>query len=361
MRPLDGDGSTVVDLSVQSVLVAVATVLGLAVALRVVTAAPVTTQLFVVAILFGLALDPVVDRLEHRMHHRRGLAVALLCGLILVAVAAIVAVFGPATVEQARSFQQDLPEVVDQLTTIPVLGPVLEENDVPSKIESWLSDLPRELSGETDLVSNAAEAVTSAIIVVFALLLVLVALLIEGPELVRRIQAAVPERAAARVDRFGTIIHDVVGRYFAGSLVLATLQGLQVLVTGLVLGVPLSPLLALWAGAWSLVPQIGGAIGGITFVAVAFAAGPTTGVLAGIVFVIYLLFANNVLLPVIIGRSVDISPFTTMLAAISGFAVGGIIGAIIAAPVAGALKAMYFELRPHAPRAHDFDTALPTG
>ena len=341
----------IVDLSVRSVVVAIGTVLLLAVGLRVVTAAPITTQLFVLGCLFSLALDPVVERLERPMRGRRGLAVASLCGMILAGIVLLIVLVGPATVEQAQSFQEDLPQVLDQLTSIPLIGPVLADNDVPAKIEDWLSNLPKEIGGNTEVVTDAAGAVTNAVIVGVAMVVVLLAFLIEGPVLVNRVDRALPERVAVRVRRFGRIAYDVVGRFFTGSLVLAILQGLQVLITGLVLDVPLTPLLALWAGAWNLVPQIGGAIGGITFVAVAFTVSPTAGVIAGIVFVVYLLFANNVLLPVIIGKSVDISPFTTMVAAITGFAVGGILGAILAAPIAGAAKAMYFELRPDAPHA----------
>jgi predicted PurR-regulated permease PerM len=118
-----------------------------------------------------------------------------------------------------------------------------------------------------------------------------------------------------------------------------------VLITGLALGVPLSPLLALWAAVWSLVPQIGGAIGGITFVAVALTQGVTEALVAGAVFMVYLVFANNVLLPVIIGRAVDISALSTMAATIVGFTLGGIVGAMVAVPLVGAGKAMVVELR----------------
>jgi predicted PurR-regulated permease PerM len=137
----------------------------------------------------------------------------------------------------------------------------------------------------------------------------------------------------------------VIGRYFAGSLVLAGLQGAQVLITGLILGVPLSPLLAVWAAVWNLVPQIGGAIGGVVFVLVAFTQGPTAGVIAGIAFMVYITFSNNVLLPVILGKAVDISPLSTMVATVGGFFVAGVIGAMLAVPLLGAGKAMYHEVR----------------
>lgn len=343
---VDAPPAQVVDLDWRVPLVTLAAVVFLVGIFTLLTATPVATRLLVLAVLLSLAVDPIVIRIQRLTKLGRGAAVALLCGVGLAAGVLGVVVFGPATVEQARSFQEDLPEVVDQLTSIPVIGPVLDDNDVPQQIEEWLSQLPKRLSGTSDLISNAAEAVTTALLEAVAMALVMLALLVDGPMLVARAQALVPQARRARANRFGTIVYEVVGRYFAGSLVLAALQGLAVLVTGLVLSVPLSPLLAFWAALWNLVPQIGGAVGGITFVAVAFTVSPTTGVLAGVIFMIYLTFANNVLLPVIIGRSVDISPFTTMVAAISGFAIAGIVGAMLAAPIFGAGKAMYFELRP---------------
>ncbi|MCX7621804.1 MAG: AI-2E family transporter [Acidimicrobiales bacterium] len=337
----------VVDLDWRVPLVALAAVAFLISVVTLLTATPAATRLLVLAVLLSLAIDPVVVRVQRLTKLRRGHVVALLCGTGLAVAVLGVLFFGPGTVDQARSFQDDLPRVLDQLTSIPVIGPILDENDVPHQIQQWLSKLPKQLSGQAHLLSNAAEVVTTGLLEAVAMTLVMVALLIDGPMLVARVQMLVPRDRQERARRFGRIIYDVVGRYFAGSLVLAGLQGLAVLVTGLVLGVPLSPLLAVWAALWNLVPQIGGAVGGITFVAVAFTVSPTAGVLAGAVFMVYLTFANNVLLPVIIGRSVDISPFTTMVAAISGFAVAGIVGAMLAAPVFGAGKAMYFEIRPH--------------
>ena len=63
----------------------------------------------------------------------------------------------------------------------------------------------------------------------------------------------------------------------AGSVLVAGIAGLSVLVVGLILGVPLTPLLALWVAIFDLVPQIGGAAGGIPFVLLGLTQGITTG------------------------------------------------------------------------------------
>jgi predicted PurR-regulated permease PerM len=336
----------VVDLDPRSVVVAVATVVAIIALVNMALRGPLAA-LLVVAALLAFALDPVVDVIEKRFDLRRGYAVALLVGVILLVSAGTIAVLGAQTVEQARGFQDDLPRVVDELDSLPIAGPYLNENDVPRKIQEWAAQLPKQLSGDTSQISNAAEVVTTALIGAMGVALIMIALLIDGPWLVGASQRLIPPERRATANRMGNILGQVIGRYFAGSLLLSVLQGLQVLVTGLVLGVPLSPLLAVWAAVWNLVPQIGGAIGGIVFVLVAFTQGATTGIIAAVIFMVYLTFANNVLLPVILGKAVDISPLTTMVATIAGFSIGGIIGAMLAVPLIGAGKAMYLEVRSH--------------
>jgi predicted PurR-regulated permease PerM len=142
------------------------------------------------------------------------------------------------------------------------------------------------------------------------------------------------------------LAYQTFGRYVAGSLLVAAVAGLAILAAGLVLRVPLTPLLALWVALFDLVPQIGGAAGGIPFVLLGFTRSATTGVICAVFFVLYLQFENHILSPLIVGRSVKLSPPATMTAALVGVSAGGVVGALVAVPVVAAAKAAYLELRP---------------
>ena len=123
------------------------------------------------------------------------------------------------------------------------------------------------------------------------------------------------------------------------------LDGLYVLTLGLILGVPLAPVAGLWAMITNLIPQIGGFLGGSFFVLLAFSAGPLTGLLALVGFVAYMNFENNVIQPAIIGQSMNLSPPTTMVAALIGGAVAGVPGALAVTPLVGTAKAIVRSLR----------------
>jgi predicted PurR-regulated permease PerM len=117
------------------------------------------------------------------------------------------------------------------------------------------------------------------------------------------------------------------------------------LIVGLVLRVPLAPLMAVWVALWDLIPQVGGAAGGIPFVLLAFTHSPLTGVLCAVLFMLYLQIENNVVQPLLVGRAVQLSPPATMAAALIGVSAGGVVGALLAVPFTGAVKAIYLERR----------------
>ena len=137
----------------------------------------------------------------------------------------------------------------------------------------------------------------------------------------------------------------MVGRYVAGSVSVAVLAGVVNLITGLVLGVPLAPLAAVNVTLWNLVPQIGGLFGAVPFILLGLSKGPGTGAACGLVFLVYMNTENHLIQPLLIGNAVKLSPPVTMVAALIGVAVGGVVGALLVIPVIGAVKAMYLELR----------------
>ena len=137
----------------------------------------------------------------------------------------------------------------------------------------------------------------------------------------------------------------MLAKYFAGSLLVAVLAGVYILALGLILQVPLAPLAAVWMMVTDLIPQVGGFLGGAVFVLLGLTASPLTGVICLVLYVLYMNFENHILQPAIVGDAVNLSPPTTMLAALVGAAALGVPGAIVGTPIAGTAKGLYMEFR----------------
>jgi predicted PurR-regulated permease PerM len=336
----------VVDLDWRSVVVAVALSLALVIATSLVRSAARTVTWVVIGALLALALNPVVSAVQSRLHCRRGVGVAIVLVAFVAVVTLVALAFGPPAARQAGELKNEIPDVVRQLDDLPLIGKQLKQNDVPDKVQRFLDDLPSRLSGNTAPISNAARSIFSGVVAGLSTVLVTVALLLDGERLVRGARRVVPHRFRDRADRMGDLFYRIVGRYFAGSLLVAVIAGIGVLIVGLALGVPLTPLLAVWVALFDLVPQIGGAVGGIPFVLLAFTQGALVGVIAAVYFVLYLQFENHVLQPLVVGEAVNLSPPATMVAALVGVSAAGVPGALVAVPLLGVAKAIYLELRP---------------
>lgn len=296
-----------------------------------------------VGILFAFALDPIVVRLRDRLRCSRPTAVGIVSLIVLVLFALLVFILGPPAVEQAERFGRELPETVESAYDFPLVGSWLEERDAADEVRDWAADLPARV--DTDSITNLARSVLDGVLAALMVVVVGLAVLVDGDRLVGRMRAALPPSAEAAAVRVGRTFYRTLGAYFAGSLLVASLAAIFILAVGLAFQVPLAPAAALWMLVVNLIPQIGGLLGGGFFVILALTQGLETGLACLVLYLIYMNLENHVIQPWVVGQAVDLSPPATMLAALVGGAAAGIPGALVATPLAGATKSLYMELR----------------
>jgi predicted PurR-regulated permease PerM len=296
-------------------------------------------------VLIALALDPVVDRIEKRLgaRRRRGIAVTIVGVVIILVAGLVVVVLGPRAVNEIRQFSEQFPQTVGELERLPLVGDWIAEQDLQTRAERWVADLPEQFTD--DRLAETARTLVSGVAAVSIVAVVAIAVLIDGENLARRFRRLLQPSKREAADEVGRVVYDTLGRYVGGSLTVALMMGIYVLTIGLLLGVPLTPLAAIWAMLTDLIPQVGGALGGSFFVLLAVTESVPVAIAAAALFVVYMNFENHVIQPAIVGRSVDLSPPTTMVAAFVGGAVAGIPGALVATPLTGAAKQIFLEAR----------------
>ena len=262
----------------------------------------------------------------------------------MVGLAAVfLAVLAPLAVEEAGKFSEQLPATLDELEQLPLVGGLLRDNEIADKTQAWIRELPERFTDER--IAEEADRLVSGVASVAIVAVVAIAMLIDGENLLARLRQLLSPQRREQADHLGDVVYRTLGRYFGGSVTVAVLMGLYILTVGLVLGVPLAPLAAVWAMLTSLIPQVGGFLGGSFFVLMALTQGVTTALIAAAAFVLYMNLENHVIQPAIVGRSVDLAAPTTMIAAFVGASIAGVPGALVATPLVGAAKAIYLEAR----------------
>src|SRR3546814_670839 len=303
----------------------------------IVTTAPDMVTRLAVGIVVGVALSPLVAGVQGRFGVRRGVAAAVVAGGLVLFFAAVVFVVAPPAVEQASRFSRELPATVEELYSWPVVGSRLAEAEASQEVARLIDELPARLDDET--LAALAERLIGGLLATVIVAITAVGVLVDGERMVRRLRAVVPPSRQRHAAEIGQIVYQSFGSYFAGSLFVAVLNGLVILSIGLALGVPLAPIAGVWSMLTNFIPQIGGFLGWSFFVLLALTDVPLTAVIAGGIFLAYQQFENNVIQPAIVGSAVNLTPPTTMLAAIIGGAAAGVPGALVATPLIGAAKA----------------------
>jgi len=336
---------TRIDLDTRSALNLAIAFAVLAITVWFVRSVPRTLTALAIGGLFALALNPLVELVQRRTRWSRTPAASLvLLGFVLIFATALALITVP-TIRQVRDLDDDIPGVVDDLGDLPFVGDRISEDDVHRDVEEWLDDLPERLSGDDTPVVDAVGTIADGIAAGFLTILLAAALLLDGENLARRARRLVPSHRRDDADRFAQLVYEVVGKYIAGSLLVATLAGTVMLSASLVLGVPLAPLVGAWVLMTNLIPQIGGLLGAVPFVLLGATQGAGTALACIAIFLVYQNIENHLIQPVIVGRAVSLTPPSTMVAALVGVSAGGVVGALFAVPLLGATKAVYLAAR----------------
>ena len=303
----------------------------------------------VIGVVLALALDPLVRALQRRGLSRRPAATLVGAGLLTAALVVLLIV-GPPAIEQAQKFSDELPQTVQGFYELPVVGNWLEDNDAATSVETFVDELPSRIDDDT--IEDTANSLLGTAMGVLIVVAVTFAVLLDGEILVGRLRLLLPPARRARADRVGRLLYQTFGNYFGGSVTVAVMAGLWSLIIALIFDVPLAPVAAMWTMVTNVIPQIGGFLGGAFITILALSVDVPTAIIVCLLFVLYMNFENNVIQPAIVGEAVDLSPPASMLAVLIGGAAAGIPGALIATPLLGTAKRLYFMIRFGEPEEH---------
>ena len=173
-----------------------------------------------------------------------------------------------------------------------------------------------------------------------------VLILLEGPDWMERIYGLIPEGEQARWRRVGHDIYRTVGGYVTGNLLISLIAGVASGVMLWIVGVPYAVALGLVVALLDLIPLAGATIAAILVVLVAIAAsGATAAIIVAVFFLIYQQLENHLIQPLVYGRTVQLSPLAVLVSVLIGAQIAGVLGALAAIPVAGALQVLLVDWR----------------
>lgn len=336
----------------------------------------------ILAALLAYLLNPAVGRLSRLRMSRTG-ATLITYLVVLLVVGLAVSILVPMIVQQVSSINLDLQQIYESVLrimaayqTITIFDYSIELSDLFEQLQDSLIQLitgfaSRSAEEILGIAFGLASGFASTFVWLIFIMVVSFWLLRDAEQITRAIDGLIPPAYREDIDALRGKVGVLWDSFFRGLLLLSVTVGLMTGALTWLVGVKNALLLGILAGLLEVVPTIGPLIALIPAVAVAYFQGSAhlpiaNGWFALLVIGLYALIQqveNIFLAPRILGGSVKIHPLVVLVGAIGGYAIGGIVGAFLAAPVIGTLKILgeylyrkltEVEVSPESP-----DTALP--
>ena len=288
-----------------------------------------------IAGMFAVTIAPAVAWLERR-RVPRWLGASLVTLAAAFALGALIMAVAVPLVSQSRDLLGSLPHLAHDL--FKAGGPLAFldrqfhiERRIGPLTPGHLFDLVADPRSLVSLFTRTAETVAAVVTIVT----ITVMLLVEGP---RAWRTFIDSLGASR-ERLGEVADRMqrsVAGYVRGNLLVTLLAGAGAFVAMTILHVPYALPLAVAVGLLDLIPLVGAILGATLSAIVALSVGWPAAVILIVYFVVYQQIENHALAPVIYARTVAMSPLTVLLVSLAGAVLGGIVGVLIAIPLASA-------------------------
>lgn len=300
--------------------------------------------LLIGAIIFASAVQPYVTSLNKR-GIPRGIAIILIDILLLIALIILFVISIPPLITFLINVVQSgvLTEKLTQLTTrLTIFG--WDQFQVLIPVFSLPSQLNALIAQTGDEVQRQAWTMTQSTLVGIGQAILLFTMSFYWITSRERTLALIlllsPKVQRQRVHAIWNDIEFRLGAYVRGQVILMVIIGLASYVGLLLLGVPNAPALALIAGITEAIPLVGPLIGAVPAVVIGFTVSPLTGILVAVLYGVIQGLENNVLVPKIMSSNVGLNPLVIIIAIVAGSTLNGIVGAVMAIPLAGALQVL---------------------
>jgi predicted PurR-regulated permease PerM len=299
-----------------------------------------------IALFLAVALTPSVNRLER--HIRRGWAIAVVYLVLFLVPIGIGALVIPPMVSELSSLVDHVPqyaaEAQDYVQKNERLQKIEQDYDIVGQVRKQADKLPGRIGDAAGTLSNVGLGIVNSVFALLNILVLTAFMLSGGPRWVQQGLGLIAPERRPRVQRVLERSARAVSGYVAGALTVALIAGTSSFIVLSAIGVPFAAALAVLAGFASLIPLVGATIAAVVIgVVTLFNDFPADTIAWTVWAVLYQQIENNLIQPRIQSRTVDVQPFVILVSVLFGATLLGVLGAIVAIPIAATIQVVVRE------------------
>ena len=315
---------------------------GALIALTMLKALASASQVFVLIIIslfFAIGLNPAVTYFVKRKI-KRSYAVGIVVGTVLVFVGLFIWIAIPPLLDQVNSFVDNAPQLVNDLRNNSFLNDLNSKygfiDSLQTKVNSIIKDGAFVITAFGGVV-GVGKAVISGVVAGLTILVLTLYFLSSLDNVVNIGLRFVPSSRRDRVTKLTNAIIGRIGSFVGGQAIIAAIAAVFILIMGLIISMPYTGPLAMFVLICGFIPLVGHFIGMGVVTLVSLTDSPRTAIVALASYIIYVQIENYVITPRIMRRSLSLPGLVTIIAALLGTSLLGLVGGLLAVPIAAAV------------------------
>lgn len=292
------------------------------------------------AFFLTVALNPAVSFLARYLPRRsRGTAIMAVLTTFFLLVGFLILSFVPPLVSQTQALVNNIPGSVQKIQHIQgPIGELAVKYDLSQRLSNISSVFFNGVAGATgsalDVVKNLFNGI-AAILTIFTLTFFM---LLEAPRWLEMFWALVPKHRRTSGMHLAREMYRAVTGYVNGNFFTSAIAAVSSAIVMILVGVPYAIPLGLMVGLLDLIPLVGATLAAVVVILIALFTSVTAAIVLAVFFVVYQQIENNILQPLVYGKSTELSPLVVTIAILFGTVIAGIFGALVAIPVAACIK-----------------------
>lgn len=293
--------------------------------------------LIFVSLVMASALDPWVDWF-HRRKIPRGVGILVIYLLLFAVISMAVILLIPPVTNEIKDIAQNFPHYSEKIIEWYQKFQNLGNLNNGQTITNGLNNLSSNIGGAAAGLINTIFGIFGGIVSFFLILVVTFYFTIEEEGMKRFTRAITPSKYQPYVMQLISRMQNKMGLWLRGQLILSLIIFVMTF-TGLsILGVKYALVLAFIAGIFEIIPFMGPILSAIPAVFLALTQSPMKAVFVLILYLIIQQLENHIITPKVMGKSVDLNPLIVIVVILMGVKLGGVVGALLAVPVATAVS-----------------------
>jgi predicted PurR-regulated permease PerM len=316
--------------------------LGVLTAIILLRALESVSQIFVlilVSLFLATGLNPAVEALRRR-NVSRGSAVAVIFSSVILFVVFFAFVVVPPVVSQGSNLIENAPQLLDNLMKN---GTINSLNDQFGLIDTLQSRLNSVTSDGTLLISTfggvigVGQSILSGFFTALTILVLTLYFITSLPQAVSLGLSLVPASRRERVGKLTEAVIQRIGLFVGSQILIAAMAAVFVVLLSSILGMPSPIAIGMIVFVVALIPLIGHFIGSGVVTLIALTQSPLVGLVAFVAYVLYVQIENYVVTPRIMKRTLSVPGAVTIISALIGSSLLGLVGGLLAVPVAASI------------------------